>query len=369
MKQYWLLNPGPVNTTESVKQASLGPDLCHREPEYSRLMSEVRHKLLRAFGLEGSTYVAALIAGSGTAAVELGIASIVRSNRSLLVINNGVYGARIAKMAAAHGIPAKQVSSAWHERPDLETIENHLQTDPSIDAVALVHHETTTGLLNPVNEIGALCRKYNKLFFLDSVSGLGGEEIDIADWGVDIVACTANKCLHALPGMAFVLVSERARAHIKEVPCRSVYFDLGNYIEQQEKGQVPFTPCIPGTYTLNQALDELQAQGGIAQRIATYRERASLIRREFKALGLRLYLDEALLSNSITSFLLPPGVSYAKLHQALKQHGFVIYAGQGKLEHEVFRVANMGHVPMQIYADLVSCVRQVLRESQSTVSI
>lgn len=332
-------------------------------------MTEVRHKLLRAFGLETSSYVAALIAGSGTAAVELGIASIVRPTRSLLVINNGVYGARIAKMAAAHAIPTQELVSAWHERPDLAAIDALLQKDGSIDAVALVHHETTTGLLNPVKEIGALCRKYDKLFFVDSVSGLGGEELNIQGCGVDIVACTANKCLHGLPGMAFVLVSERTQAHVKEVPSRSVYFDLRNYITQQEQGQVPFTPCIPGTYTLNQALDELQAEGGIAQRIATYRERSGLLRREFKEIGLRLYLDEALLSNSITTFQLPSGVSYAELHRALKNRGFVIYAGQGKLEHEVFRVANMGHVPMHVYTDLVACVRQVLRDSQSTVTI
>ncbi len=369
MNQYWLLNPGPVNTTASVKQAALGVDLCHREQEYSALMAEVRNKLLLATNLSPERYFPALLAGSGTAAVELAVASIVRPERTLLVINNGVYGARILKMAQVHGIRTKELTFAWHERPHLKAIEQTLEEDASIDAVALVHHETTTGLLNPVQEVGALCRRYDKILCLDSVSGLGGEDLDIEGWGIDLVACTANKCFHGLPGVAFILASERARTHIQDVPPRSVYFDLRNYLEQQEAGTVPFTPCIPGTYTLNQALDELQQEGGITKRIATYRERSTFMRREFKALGIRLYLDEALLSNSITTYHLPPGLTYQSLHHALKKRGYIIYAGQGKLERDVFRVANMGHVPMDVYVDLVDCVRQVLRESHSTATI
>ncbi|MCB9707332.1 MAG: alanine--glyoxylate aminotransferase family protein [Myxococcales bacterium] len=369
MKQYWLLNPGPVNTTATVKQAALAADLCHREPEYSALMTEVRHKLLEATGIGTKGYQTALIAGSGTAALELSIASIVRPQRKLLVLNNGVYGARLLKMAQAHGIDCRDITSPWHQPPSVDAVEHVLREDASVDAVALVHHETTTGLLNPVEAIGRLARRYDKVFFLDSVSGLGGETLDIDGWGVDLVAATANKCLHGLPGVAFVLASDRGRAHVAEVPPRSVYFDLRNYLEQQEAGAVPFTPCISGTYTLLQALDELEAEGGISQRIATYRERSSLIRREFQALGLSLYLDEALLSNSITTFKLPKGLSYVSLHERLKQEGFVIYAGQGKLEHEVFRIANMGHVPMEIYVKLVDALRHVLRDIQSVATI
>jgi 2-aminoethylphosphonate-pyruvate transaminase len=359
MKQYWLLNPGPVNTTETVRRAALDADLCHREPEFGELMQRVRAKLLTVAKVPAGAYKAALIAGSGTAAMELGVSSIVRPGKTLLVVNNGVYGDRIAKIASVHGMARRELTAAWTERPSLDRLEEALRDDPLVDAVALVHHETTTGLVNPVREVGALCRKYDKVFFLDSVSGFGGEELDLQGSGVDLMACTSNKCLHGLPGVAFLLVSKRGEAHLAEVPARALYFDLKSYLSHEEQGTVPFTPCIPAFYTLNQALDELLAEG-VERRVETYRERSAYLRRELRALGLELFLREELLSNSITTFRLPPGATYPALHDALKRDGFVIYAGQGKLASEVFRIANMGHVPMQAYRELVEAMRRFL---------
>jgi 2-aminoethylphosphonate-pyruvate transaminase len=358
-RQYWLLNPGPVNVSEGVKNAALRPDLCHREPEYAALMKGVRKKLLDVARVKEGEYKSVLIAGSGTAALELGISSMIRPGKKLLVLVNGVYGERIAKIAELHGIERKQIVAPWTERPNLDAADRALAEDPAIDAVALVHHETTTGLLNPVREVGALAKKHGRLFFLDSISAFGGEELDLAASGVDFMACTANKCLHGLPGVAFLLLTPRAEAHIAEVAPRSLYFDLKNYIAQEDANTIPFTPCVPGMYTLDRALDELLAEG-MASRIATYRQRAAFLRKELRAVGLELYLDERLLSNTITTFKLPKGVTYPLLHDALKADGFVIYAGQGKLASEIFRVANMGHVPMSAYETLVKSVKKFI---------
>lgn len=358
-RQYWLLNPGPVNTSESVRRAALRPDLCHREPEYGALMTGVRRKLLDVAAVSDLDYKAVLIAGSGTAALELGISSMIRPGKKLLVVNNGVYGERIDRIAGLHGIERAQVAGAWTSPPDLQAIERVLASDRTIDALTLIHHETTTGLLNPVRDVGAICRKHGTLFFLDSISAFGGEELDLEDAGVDFLACTANKCIHGLPGVAFLLLSRRAEAHIAEVHPRSLYFDLKNYIVHQDKGTIPFTPCVPGMYTLDRALDEL-IEETVEKRIDTYRARAAYLRRELVALGLELYLKEELLSNSITTFKLPKNTTYDALHDALKADGFVIYAGQGKLASEIFRVANMGHVPMEAYADLVTSIRRFL---------
>jgi 2-aminoethylphosphonate-pyruvate transaminase len=358
-RQYWLLNPGPVNTSEAVKRAALRPDLCHREPEFGTLMAGVRRKLLEVAGVTGEQYKSVLIAGSGTAALELGVSSLVRANKKLLVIMNGVYGERVDKICELHGIAKKQVVSAWGERPNLETVDRELAADPSIEVVALIHHETTTGLLNPVNEVGALCKKHDKLFFLDSISAFGGEELDLVKAGVDFMACTANKCLHGLPGVAFLLISKRGEAYLADVPPRALYFDLKNYIAQQDKSTIPFTPCVPGMYTLDAALDELIAEGP-KNRIETYKKRAAFLRKELGELGFELYLDPRYLSNTITTFKLPTGVSYDQLHDALKGDGFVIYAGQGKLASEIFRVANMGNVPMSAYAELIAGVKRFL---------
>lgn len=358
-RQYWLLNPGPVNTTERVRRAALRPDLCHREPEYDALMQGVRKKLLDVAGVSPDAYKSVLIAGSGTAALELGLSSIVHAGRKLLVVMNGVYGERIDKVAAVHGIERRQVTYAWGERPNLEEIDRALAEDPSIEVVALVHHETTTGLLNPVADVGALAKKHGKLFFLDSISAFGGEALDVAGCSIDFLACTANKCLHGLPGVAFLLLSRRAEAHLEDIAPRSVYFDLKNYIACEDKGTIPFTPCVPGMYTLDAALDELLEETP-KHRIATYRARAAYLRKELTELGLELYLDPRFLSNTITTFKLPAGVSYDALHDALKLDGFVIYAGQGKLASQIFRIANMGAVPMSAYQELVASVRKFL---------
>lgn len=358
-RQYWLLNPGPVNTTERVKRAALRPDLCHREPEYRELMAGVRRKLLQVAAVSPDAYKSVLIAGSGTAAMELAVASIVRPNKKLLVVVNGVYGERVAKIAELHGIPVRQVVSAWGQRPDLAAVDRALAEDPEIDVVAAIHHETTTGLLNPVRELGDLVHEHGRLFLLDSISAFGGEELDLTACHVDLMACTANKCLHALPGVAFLILSRRAEAHVREVKPRSLYFDLGNYITLEDQGTIPFTPCVPGMYTLDAALDEL-IEETVAARIATYRARARYLRENLRELGLQLYLDERYLSNTITTYKLPAGVTYEALHDDLKADGFVIYAGQGKLAAEIFRIANMGAVPMSAYEALVASLRRTL---------
>jgi 2-aminoethylphosphonate-pyruvate transaminase len=360
VQQYWLFNPGPVNTSDTVKRAAIAVDLCHREPEFSDLMQRVRQGLVEAAGVKTSDYTPVLVSGSGTAAVELAVGSVARPGKSMLVIRNGVYGERIDQMAGAYGIDRRCVDAPWTVRPPLEPIEKLLQSDPSIDAVALVHHETTTGLINPVRDIGRLCHEHDKLFILDSVSGFAGEELDLAACHVDLMACTANKCLHGLPGIAFLLVSARARAHLEQVKARSVYFDLRNSLMHQERGDVPFTPCVPAVLGLEQALSELASEGGVDARIALYKKRSEYLRRELRSLGVQLFLSPELLSNSLTTFRLPSGMTYGQLHDDLKARGFVIYAGQGKIASEIFRVANLGHVPMHIYEELVAAISEAL---------
>ncbi len=360
MKQAWLFNPGPVNTSATVKQAAIAFDLCHREPEVAALTQDVRAALLRIAGLEGSGYETALVMGSGTSALELGVINTVREGKKLLVLNNGVYGERIRKIAELQRIDTVEVKADWREQVDLTFVEQLLRTDAEIDAVALVHHETTTGLINDVAAVGRLCKQYKRLFFLDSVSGFGGEELDILGSNVDVMAATSNKCLHGLPGISFVLVSPFAQQALERIPARSLYFDLKNYVAQQKKGETPFTTNNTALLALSQAIKELEAQGGIEARIAAYKKRSAYLRSELSAAGLEFYIDGRYFSNSITTFKLPQGLSYPHMHDVLKEKGFVIYAGQGKLASEIFRIANLGEVPFEIYAQLVDNIKALL---------
>lgn len=357
MKSYTLLNPGPVNVSPRVQQALLRGDLCHREEEFSDLLVAIRTKLLRAFAPDD--YTAVPVSGSGTLAVEAMVSSAMPEGRKLLVINNGVYGERMLRMAEAHRIPTVELRYNWTERPDLGQIESTLQADPTIHAVALVHHETTTGLLNLVNEVGAITRRAGRWLLLDAVSALASEELDMVRDGVDLCACTANKCIQGLPGVSFVLVRNEAMAAMQRYPQRSLYLHLPLHWEAQERRSIPFTPSVQAWYALDEALDELLEET-VAKRIQRYHAAAHMLRDGFARLGLKSLLPSDLQSHSLTSLLLPKGITYPLLHDGLKERGFVIYEGQGKLQTGVFRVANMGHLTLDDFRRFLTALEAVL---------
>lgn len=352
-----LLNPGPVNISERVRRALLGADICHREAEFSRLMASIRSRLAAAFAPSG--YTAVLITGSGTAALEAAVTSSVEAGRAMLVIVNGVYGERIARMGILNGIRVAAVTGEWTEPPDLGRVEAELRSDPGIQVVAMVHHETTTGLLNPVREVGRLAREAGKTFLVDSISGLGGEALDLDASGVDLCVGTANKCIQGVPGLSFVLVRHEEMARLASIPPRSVYLSLPGNWEAQEKGEPLFTPAIQVGYALDEALAELLEET-VQARIARYARTAALLRDGFSRLGLSFLLPPSLRSNTITALELPQGIPYVRLHDQLKARGFVIYAGQGRLASRIFRVANMGDVSLQEYGEFLAALEAAL---------
>jgi 2-aminoethylphosphonate-pyruvate transaminase len=346
-----LLNPGPINVPASVRRALAEcPDQCHRERETLQMQSRVREKLVRAFGVE-TDYEAVLLTGSGTAAMEAMVASCVQ--RGVAVLDNGVYGDRLAQMADAHRIPVKRVKVGWFERPDLGAVKAALTDE--VDALAVVHHETTTGLLNDLPALAEVARAAGKRFLVDSVSGLGGETLDFARVAPDAVCCTANKCLEGLPGIAFVLLRKGA-----PLVRRSVYLDLGLALTKQRAGDTPFTPAIQVLAALEAALDELLVET-VAGRIARLKRAGEHVRATATRLGLAMMLPPALRSHTITSFELPPGVDYARIHDRMREDGFVIYGGQGDLAKKAFRIANMGRVPDEAWARFDRALERAIR--------
>lgn len=359
-KEAVLLNPGPAITTDRIHRAVGGPDLCHREPDYTELFGDVRTKLLRAAGV-GDDWAVVLLAGSGTAAMEAMTIAAVRPGRTLLVCRNGIYGERIETIAHRAGIETVVVSAPDLEPIDPTAVAAMLDADPAIDAVAVVHHETTTGLLNPVHEIAALTAERDMLLLCDAISSLGAEELDLAAGGIDIVASTSNKCLHGLPGCAFLLVSPRGQRRIEEVPPRSLYFDLAAYLRAQSKRTVPFTPAIPALYGLDAALDELFDEG-VAERKAVYRTRMAYLDDALAALGLEARVAPAHRSRSVRSLPLPPGMDYATLHDRMKDAGYVIYAGLGDAAATTFRVCALGALSVETLEGFVETLQFVLAE-------
>jgi 2-aminoethylphosphonate-pyruvate transaminase len=346
-----LLNPGPVNVSPRVTAALARGDLCHREPEAYALLDQIRARLLEAFA-PGGAFGAVLVTGSGTAALEMAVTSACSPAGRLVVVANGVYGERMAAMATAARIPHTVVSGEWTAPPDLDGVERAVR-EPGVEAVSVVHHETTTGLLNPVAAVATIARRHGKLVLVDSVSGLAGDALDVA--GVDLVVGTANKCIQGLPGMAFVLVRASVLERLAGYPPRSLYLSIPTYV----KSPMPFTPAIQAAYALDEALAELLEEG-VEARLERYARAAARLRTGFVDLGLELVLPPELRSSSITSLRLPRGRTYRELHDGLKARGFVVYEGQGRLARDLFRVANMGHLTMADFDRFLAALGEVL---------
>jgi 2-aminoethylphosphonate-pyruvate transaminase len=359
-----LLNPGPAGTSQRVKDALGRGDLCHREPEFGELLGRVRAELSSGLGVPD--HEALVVTGSGTAAMEMAVIGSVRAGRSILVVNNGVYGDRLAKIARAHGITVHELTpegdglARWTTPIDPAAVAAALAEHPDVDAVACVHHETTTGLINPIQQLGAVVADTDAVFVVDAISSAGNENQDLGRVGADIICGSANKGLHGQPGIAFLLCSAGGVARIQEVPARSLYLDPATYRAGQREGEVPFTPAVQVLYALDEALREYTEAGGFDARTKLYRERAALVRAGFDRLGLPILVAPPFRSNSVTTLSLPAGITYDQLHDELKHRGYVIYAGQGQLSSRYFRICTVGEIPWHRLEELDGAIGAAL---------
>lgn len=340
-----LLNPGPVTLSERVRRSLLKPDLCHREPEFFDLQDEARARLLALYDLPPASWQAVLLSGSGTAAVESMITGLVPESGHLLVVANGVYGERIAEMARRHRIAHQLCQHDWLAGADLDAITARIKaaraSGHAFTHLAVVHHETTSGRLNDLTTLDALCGAHGLRLLVDGVSSFGAEAIPFEASSLDAVAATANKCLHGVPGVAFVVTRRSALARGAQ---RGYYLDLGRLAALQDARNTPFTPAVHAFYALVEALRELAEAGGRTARHAAYARLARQVETGLAAHGVTAVLPRQQSSVVLRAYRLPAGADYATLHDALKAHGFVIYAGQGGLSAELFRISTMGAV-------------------------
>ncbi|MBI2194887.1 MAG: 2-aminoethylphosphonate--pyruvate transaminase [Planctomycetes bacterium] len=362
LRRCTLLNPGPGNVTETVRRSvSDVPDVCHREREFFEVMRFVRTELVRIAGGNPATHSTVVFSGSGTAAVEAAVASAVPESGTLLVVDNGVYGDRMKKIADAHRIPCRTLKYGWTEAARPADIDAALSADPAVTHVAAVHHETTTGLLNPVHEIGQVVARHGRAFIADAMSSFAGERLDLVRDHVDFAVSSSNKCIQGLAGLSFVIARRDRLEALSGARPRSVYLDLYNQWKQEEADNTPFTPAIPIFFSLRQAIEELYRET-LEGRIARYARCARALRGGMTRLGFRILVPEESRSNLLTAFLLPCGLRYDPLHDAMKRRGYVIYAGQGDLKKIAFRIANLGILTPDDMDGVVVAVRDSLAE-------
>ena len=354
-----LLNPGPVNLSDRVRKALLRPDLCHREVEFSQLQQTIREKLLQVYDLNPAKWTVALLTGSGTAAMEAMLTSLVPTDGKLLIIENGVYGERLSKIADIHGIEYLTLHYPWGDSIELKSLETCLDNHQDITHLAVIHHETTTGRLNDLSLLASICQERNIQLLVDGVSSFGAEELDFESWHISACAASANKCLHGVPGTAFVIL-RRNILPSADAKKRTLYLDLGIYCQQQDRGSTPFTQSVQTFYALAEALAELEDEGGWQQRRQKYGELMGLVRQGLIGMGIEPLLPEGASSVVLNAFYLPKGLSYEKFHDQLKEKGYVIYAGQGNLASTLFRVSTMGAITRDDLERFLTIVESML---------
>ena len=352
-----ILSPGPANISERVRLALANPDIGHRESEFSELLQETRSLLLEISGVSEG-YSCAVMSGSGTTGIEASITSLSDATKGVLIISNGVYGERAAQIAEVFGIPYTLAKYEWTLPLATEEIEGLIR-ETTHDTVYLIHHETTTGILNPLQQIAAVAKREGKWVLVDAVSSIGGEELDLSGWGVDLIIGSANKCIRGVPGVAFVVVSNDFLQMISKRRRVAFSTDLVSTLRQEEQGETPFTPPVQTLYGLREALREL-VEEGVETRRTHYQSVANILRDGLSSQELTLLVPREHLSNTMTSVMLPEGLSYSDLHDPLKEMGYVIYKSQGYLSQTTFRLGTVGLISLNNIRGFLSALAQVL---------
>ena len=356
-----LFTPGPLTTSHTVKEAML-QDMGSRDHAFMDAVKDTREELLRlAHVSRAQGYECVIMQGSGTFGIESTISSCVGKDDVLLVLVNGAYGERIVKMAEIHRLNHHVLRFEEDEIVTPDATERFMATNPGITHVACIHSETTTGLFNPIGEIGAVIKKYGAAFIVDAMSSFGGVEMDMAEMFIDFLVSSSNKCIEGVPGFAFIL-AKRSELEKAKGQARSLSLDLhAQWAGLESNGQFRFTPPTLSIMAFRQALRELESEGGIKAREARYRANKKVLDEGMAALGFQEYLDKSIQGHIITSFLYPedPGFSFEDFYNKLNDRGFVIYPGKLS-KANAFRIGNIGQIFPENVAALVDAIEEVL---------
>lgn len=359
MERKILLTPGPATTSDSVKNAQVVPDICPREKEFGEIMNSISLDLVKIAGGDDN-YTCILLGGSGTAGMDATISSVI--NGKVLIINNGAYGQRFVNIAKAYSFDFKEIFFNWNEEIDIKKVEAELEKDKDIKYLVVVHHETTTGILNPVKEIGEIAKKHNCTFIVDTISSFAGIPFNIKEWNIDFMISTSNKCIQGMPGVCFVICNKDKLEKIKDNPKKSFYLNLyTSYDSFRKTKQTPFTPPVQTLYALRKAIDEF-LQEGAENRYNRYMENNKILIEGMEKLGFKKALKNLKESRLLTTFWEPEDKNYSfeKMHDLLYKKGFTIYPG--KIREKTFRVANIGEIYPQDMSIFIQSMKSILEE-------
>ena len=357
-----LFTPGPLTTSAKVKEAALH-DLGSRDSQFLFIIRNIRQKLLDLANADSDNYDTVIMQGSGTFGVEAVISSAIPASGKLLNIINGAYGRRISQMAKIHSIPVQELEYPEDQIPSVDDIEYALKSSPDITHVSVVHCETTTGILNPVESIGKMVAAYNKTFIVDAMSSFGACEIEAGPCEIGYLISSSNKCIEGIPGFSFVIAKKTELARCKD-QSRTLSLNIyDQWSSMNANGQFRFTPPVQSILAFSQALHELDLEGGIKGRSLRYMENNKILIEGMTSIGFRPYLAHDHRSYIITSFLYPdhPNFTFGHFYSKLNEKGFVIYPGKLSMV-DCFRIGNIGRLFQLDIKMLLDAIEEVLFE-------
>ncbi len=369
-KDKLLFTPGPLTTSLSVKQAMLH-DAGSWHFEFNALVADVRERLLQLAGVARATgWEVVPLQGSGTFGVEAVFQTCVPAEGKVAVLTNGAYGDRIVQMLK-HARIAHAVLRALEDQPvDPDALDQLLAQDKAVTHIAVVHCETTTGIINPIEAIGRVARKHGKIHVVDAMSSFGAIPIDFEACGIDFLISSANKCIEGVPGFAFVFCRRQVLIAC-EGYARSLSLDLLGQLKGFEKnGQFRYTPPTHALLAFHQALEEIEQEGGVAARGARYRRNHETLMAGMDELGFRALLPAPVQSYIITAFRTPadPQFSFEAFYRQLSDRGFIIYPGK-LTQVDTFRIGNIGRLFPSDLEQLVHAIRGTMREMGCAVPV
>jgi 2-aminoethylphosphonate-pyruvate transaminase len=360
----YLLTPGPLTTSRSVKLALLA-DWGSRDIEFRKLVKEIRQELLRIASCDDS-YECVIMQGSGTFAIEAALGALTprrETGNKTLVIANGAYGERAAKILEHVGRPHERISKTDVTQLAPEHFTKRLDEDMAIRAVWLIHCETTSGIVNPLSELAQAVKTRGRLFMVDAMSSFGALDVNMTRDGIDVLVSSSNKCVEGIPGFSYVLVKRELLEQSKG-QSHSVVLDLYEQWKGLEaNGQFRFTPPTHALVAFHQALRELDEEGGTPARLKRYQRNAEVLLQGMEAIGIKPLLSANESGPIIQTFLTPrdPNFKFEEFYEALRVRGFAIYPGK-LTQRDSFRVGTIGHLDEKVMMRAVAAIKDVLRE-------
>lgn len=362
MKNYKLLTPGPLTTTDTVKEEMLF-DHCTWDDDYKKITQQIREELLDLAHVDHDIYTVVLMQGSGTFGVESVLSSVIGENDKLLIAANGAYGERMEDIARHNQLSYTAYHEHYGRVPSARKIEEYLREDPSITHVAMVHSETTSGILNDIASVAEVVKKAGKIFIVDAMSSFGGVDIEVQKLGIDYLVSSANKCIQGVPGFSFIICN-RADLIASAGKARSLSLDLyDQWKTMHVDGKWRFTSPTHVVLAFAQALRELKKEGGIPAREKRYRENNQLLIEKMEELGIRPYIDAAHQGPIITTFFYPDrhDFSFQEMYDYIKDRGYAIYPGK-VTQADTFRIGNIGEVYQEDILKLADILKEFFAE-------